>query len=209
MRMIEWSRKLEQQRREHGKTVFSVTELANISGLSPQSLNMALRRLIKHGVIERYSAGCYGLPGGAVAEDVVPALDNLAYITGMYVLYNQQIIAQKQREITCFTRRRHNRGRVRETVCGRIVFICVSTAVYAPPVNSATASLEQAFCDALYICRKRGVRINQLVTFRNLDRINIVSVNDMLSGYPVSVRRDAEEILTCLNHHPAGRHRVV
>ncbi len=208
MRMIEWSKTLEQQRRDYGKTVFSVTELANISGLSPRSLNMALQRLIKYGVLQRYSTGRYGLPGGSRAEDIVPSLDSLAYITGLYVLYDQQVITQKQRQITCFTRRRHNRGRVRETACGKIVFMCVATAVYAPPLDSVTASLEQAFCDALYICRKRGVRISELVTFRNLDRVDKVMVNEMLYKYPVSVRHEAGVILS-INQHPAGTRRAV
>ena len=62
MKALDWQRQLRRQHTEYGKTVFSVTELAHLSGRSPHVLNVELARLPKQQVITRYAQGCYGLP---------------------------------------------------------------------------------------------------------------------------------------------------
>ena len=195
MRALDWQRFFQQQRDEHRKVVFTTAELANVAQASPGVLNVALRRLVKQGVLARYAAGRYGLPGAVSPEDLVPTLDTSAYVTAMYSLYRHQIITQAPTEITCFTNRRHNRSRVRKTPFGRIVFVCVESAVYSTPRDGVMASGEQAFCDFIHVCRKRGVRASSLVTFRNMDRLDRQALAGILIRYPVAARREATRLL--------------
>ena len=190
MKAIDLLRFLQQQRDEHAKVIFTTSELANAAGGNPRSLNVALDRYVTSGVIARYTPGRYGLPGEVSPEDLVPAIDTSAYITGQYGLYRRQMITQMPAEITCFTNRRHNRSRTRETPVGRIVFVCVTGSTYAPPKDSVVVPAEQALIDFVYICRRRGVSQNDVVTFRNLDRLNGPLLDEHLSRYPKAVQRD-------------------
>ena len=195
MRALDWQGFFQQQRDEHRKVVFTTAELANVAQASPGGLNVALRRLVKQGVLARYAAGRYVLPGAVSPEDLVPTLDTSAYVTAMYSLYRHQIITQAPTEITCFTNRRHNRSMVRKTPFGRIVFVCVESAVYSTPRDGVMASGEQAFCDFIHVCRKRGVRASSLVTFRNMDRLDRQALAGILIRYPVAARREATRLL--------------
>ena len=197
MKAIEWQSFLQEQREQHNKVVFRATELANIASCSAASLQVALQRLIKRGILERYAIGRYGLPNAATIEDVVSSLDSSAYITGMYALYRYQLITQVPVEILCFTNRRHNKSRVRNTSCGRVIFVCTTGAVYLPPpAGSVIAGPEQALCDFIYNCRKRGLVANDLVTFRNLDSINLSQLKLSLIRYPQGVVNEVAHIIS-------------
>ncbi|MFC1461166.1 hypothetical protein ACFLQR_01435 [Verrucomicrobiota bacterium] len=195
MRAIDWQRVLQEQREEHGKVVFTATELANASARDWQSLKVTLQRLVARGVIQRYADGRYGLPGAVTVEDLVPSLDSSAYVTGMYALYRQQLVTQVPAEIHCFTSRRHNRSRIRATSVGRIVFVCITGSVYAHPEESVVTPPEQALCDFVYLCRKRRVASSDIVTFRNLRRLETKKVQAHLSRYPETVKREVILIL--------------
>ena len=195
MRAIDWQQFFQKQRDKHAKVVFTITELANVSALDPRSLKAALQRLVERGVIQRYTKGRYGLAGAVSIEELVPSLDPSGYVTGMYALYRHQLITQAPVEITCFTNRRHNRSRVRVTPLGRIVFVCVTVSIYQYPQESVFASPEQSLCDFVYMCRKGGVVPSDIVTFRNLDRLNTDTLRICLQRYPASVRHEIERLL--------------
>jgi hypothetical protein len=195
MRAIDWHKFLQGQRDEHRKVVFTTSELANAAGSDPRSLSVTLQRLVSRGVIRRYAAGRYGLPGAVGPEDLVPLLDVSAYITGMYALYRHRMVTQVPTEITCFTSRRHNKSRVRQTPVGRIVFVCVTAPVYAPPQGTDIASAEQALCDFIHLCRKRGISATDLVTFRNQDRLDRQVLSDHLDRYPQTVEQEVNRLL--------------
>ena len=195
MRAIDWHKFLQGQRDEHRKVVFTTSELANAAGSDPRSLSVTLQRLVARGVIHRYAAGRYGLPGAVGPEDLVPLLDTSAYITGMYALYRHRIVTQAPTEITCFTNRRHNRSRIRQTPVGRIVFMCVTAPLYAPPKGTVIASAEQALCDFVHLCRKRGITASDIVTFRNQDRLDHQALRDHLARYPRTVEREVDRLL--------------
>ncbi len=195
MRAIDWQQFLQEQRDRHGKVVFTMTELANVSSLGPRSLKVALSRLVDRGVIQNYAKGRYGLAGAVRIEDLVPSLDPAAYITGMYALYRHQLITQVPTEVTCFTNRRHNRSRVRVVSLGRIVFVCFADSVYSYPQESVIASPEQALSDFVYLCRRRGIASSNIVTFRNLDRLNPDRIQSRLKRYPATVNREMERLL--------------
>ncbi len=51
----QWRTCLQDQRRLHDKTLFTVTELANICGSSPHVLSVQLQRLCVQHVLVRYA----------------------------------------------------------------------------------------------------------------------------------------------------------
>lgn len=190
MTALAWQQLLQGQHRVHGKSLFTVTELANIARHSRHALNVELSRLRERSVIERFAQGWYGLPGLVTPEVLVTALDSGAYITGAYALSRHNLITQMPVEITCFTNRRHNRSRVRQTSLGRFVFVCVSPPVYAPPSDlPAIASAEQSLCDYVLLNRRRGLDVESLVTLRNLDRLDEGILERTVDRYPQTVAR--------------------
>jgi len=187
MKAIEWVRFLADQREKHGKSVFTVTELANVADASPAVMNVELSRLVKRGVIRRWVPGRYGLPAGVTAAELASAIDADAYVTGAYAIACQGFITQLPHEIECFTRRRHNRSRRRPTPLGALVFVCVSPKLHAVPESGGMAGPAHALCDLHYSCRRRGLDPRSLYTFRNLDRLTISP--SLLARYPLTVQR--------------------
>ncbi len=195
MKAIDWQKILQEQRDKYGKVVFTVTELSNISSQNAKSLKVSLSRLVKCGIIQHYTKGRYGMAGAVRIEELVPSIDPAAYITGMYALYQYQLITQVPTEIACFTNHRHNRSRVRVTPLGRIVFICITGSTYSYPQGNVIASQEQAISDFVHLCRKRGVSPSDIVTFRNLYRLDSGLLQTRLKKYPVTVKREMERLL--------------
>ena len=196
MKAIDWQKTLQEQRDKYGKVIFTVTELANLSSLGTKSLNVSLSRLVERGIIENYTKGLYGMPGAVGVEALVPAIDAAAYVTGMYALYQHQLITQAPTEVSCFTNRRHNRSRVRFVASlGRLVFVCVTGSAYSHPLEDVLASPEQALSDFVYLCLKRGVSPSDIVTFRNLHRLAPDRLKERLRKYPTTVKREIERFL--------------
>ncbi len=192
MKMFKWQKYLTEQRELYGKTLFTVTELSHAADISPKSLNVNLFRLRKHGLIERYVRGKYGLPGIVNIRELVECIDSGAYITTMFALNLHGLVPTS---ITCFTNRRHNRSRKRNTALGRLLFVCVRKPVYSLPEDGNIASPEQAFFDFIYLCRRTGSNPQSQVTFYNLGRLKMSEINRISSRYPASVRKQAELIL--------------
>jgi hypothetical protein len=190
-----WRRFLEEQRDRHGKVLFTVTELANIAGVSRAALNVQLARLREQAMIAKYAHGLYGLPGGVSAELLVPAIDSHAYITGHYALHQHNLITQAPTTVTCFTDRRSPRARERDTPAGRLVFVCVRSGVYAPVPGEVLAPPAQALCDYVYLSRRDGVRPEALVTFRNLHRLRTQEIPGLLARYPLTVQKHVQRLL--------------
>src|SRR5210317_178165 len=92
MKAFEWQASLQKYREEHGKVVFTPTELANISGHSIAVLKNSLRRLCQRGILRQYVPGRYGLPGAVQIEDLVSSVDAGAYITGVYALHRHGLV---------------------------------------------------------------------------------------------------------------------
>jgi len=189
MKARAWQAFLTDQRRHHGKVLFTVTELANVAGASLHALNVELGRLVRQGVLTRYAHGLYGLPGEVSPEQLVAAMDSSAYMTGAYALYRHNLITQAPSVITCFTRRRHNRSRQRQTAIGRFTFVCVSPRVYAQPDGLPLAGPGQALCDYVYLAGRRGTSAPSLLTFRGLDRIDGVALDELGPRYPKSTMK--------------------
>jgi len=194
MKAIDWQKTLQEQRDKYGKVVFTVTELSNISSLDTKSLKVSLSRLVDRGIIQRYTKGRYGMAGAVMIEDLVSSIDPAAYVTGMYALYRHQLITQVPTEISCFTNHRHNRSRVRVTALGRIVFVCVAGSTYSYPQENVIVSPEQAISDFVYLCRKRGVCPSDIVTFRNLRRLNLDLLQKYLKKYPATVKHEIKKL---------------
>lgn len=194
MKSREWQRFLETQQQRHGKKFFTLTELANVADASRAVIKVEVGRLVRQGVIVRYSRGNYGLPGAVRPEELLAELDPFAYITGAYALNRHNVITQVPTEITCFTNRRHNLSRVRQTPAGRFVFVCVSARVYSPPATDLITSPAQALCDFVYLACRRGVDPRTLATFRRMDRIAGDELGRLIPRYPGTVARAVRRI---------------
>lgn len=193
MKALDWHKVLHRQRTDHGKTVFTVSELANIAQASPQVLNVQLGRMVKRGVMARYAHGRYGLADHVSPEQLIHDLDAGAYLTGFYALFRHHLVTQVPVEVTCFTNRRHNRSRLRETAAGRFVFVCVSPKIYAPPLEGKIAPPEQALCDYIYLAKAIDVR--SLVTFRKLDTLDRERLVQLAERYPARVAATVAELI--------------
>jgi predicted transcriptional regulator of viral defense system len=195
MKAREWQKYLEEQRRLHGKLLFTVTELANVANTSRSALNVELARLIRQGVVLRYAHGQYGLPDAVTPGELLPVIDPHAYITGSYALHLHNLITQVPARISCFTDRRSPRAQERNTPVGRFVFICVHSAVYVPPVATIVAAPAQALCDFVYMTRRQGVSPEGLVTFRPLAERVTPELDAILGRYPVTVQEHVRALV--------------
>jgi hypothetical protein len=189
MKALDWMRFLQDQRRQHGKALFRVAELANVAGRAPHALNVELARLVRKDVIARYATGVYGLPGRVTPEQLVPVLDDGAYVTGAYALYRHNLITQEPSEITCFTNRRHNRSRQRATPLGAVVFVRVAPGIYSKPAAGALAPPEQAFCDFVHLSLRQGLDPCAIVTFRGLAGMSRRRLSATLKRYPLNTAK--------------------
>ncbi|MBI4603361.1 MAG: hypothetical protein HY721_15525 [Planctomycetes bacterium] len=195
MKAREWREVLEEQRKAHGKVLFTVTELANLGLVGRNALNVELSRLRRQGIAVRYAHGLYGLPGAVSPEDLLPAIDSRAYMTGIYALHLHRLVTQVPTAITCFTDRRSPRARVRSTPLGRFVFVCVRSQVYDPPADGPVAGPEQALCDFIYLCRRNGVAPESQVTFRVLGGLRAGRILRIAKRYPSTVGTEVRRLL--------------
>lgn len=187
MKALDWIRFLEIQNLRHGKVLFRIAELANVAGRSHHALNVELARLVKNGIISRYATGVYGLPAVVAPEQLMAVLDAEAYITGMYALYRHSLITQAPSGVTCFTNRRHNRSRQRNTLLGKWVFVCVSPRIYSKPAKGVVAAPEQALCDFVHLTARQGLNPSSLVTFRNIGRLDKKRLARLVKRYPATI----------------------
>lgn len=195
MKAREWRDVLEEQRKAHGKVLFTLTELAHLARVGRKVLNVELWRLRRQGIVVRYAQGLHGLPGAVGAEDLLPAIDPHAYMTGLHALRRHNLVTQVPATITCFTDRRSPRARVRSTPSGRFELVCVRSRVYAPPSEGVLASPEQALCDFVYLCRRAGVAAAAQATLRRLDRLHPGRLRTIAARYPSTVRHEVERLL--------------
>ena len=195
MKSREWREFLEAEKRLHGKTLFTVTELANVAGASREALNVELSRLRRQGVIVRYAQGQYGLAGAVTLEALLRAIDSHAYMTGLHALHAHNLVTQVPATITCFTDRRSPRARIRRTPLGRFVFSCVRSRVYCPPGGGVLAKPEQALCDFVYLCRRQRVPAEGQVSFRGLRRLRKARLSGILKRYPATVQEEVRRLL--------------
>jgi hypothetical protein len=188
MKTLEWQDFFAEQRELHAKVAFSVAELANAAQTTLHAVNTELGRLVARGLITRYAQGHYGLTNGVTVEDILPALDSGAYITGFYALFRHHLVTQIPTEVTCFTNRRHNRRTDRVTPAGKLTFTCVPASLYAKPPGQVLAPAEQALCDFSWLNLRAGVEPQSQVTFQNLNTLSRSRLDKVLRRYPDNVR---------------------
>lgn len=201
MKAFEWQRRLREQAENHCKRLFRVAELANLAGEQRGSVALQLVRLRRLGVVARYAPGLYGLPGVATLSDLLPQIDDGAYVTGLHALHQHGLVTQVPAVVTCFTDHRRTRHEV-QTVLGRIRLSFVRGPIYHRPREGILAPPAQALCDFIYMQRRQGRDAVGQVTFRHLDRIGAGQLNECLKRYP---RTTALEIRR-LTPTPMGSH---
>ena len=195
MKTLAWQQFFTEQREQHGKVIFSVAELANVSQTSRHAVNTEIGRLVQRGLITRYAHGRYGLPKGVETETIVASIDSSAYITGLYALFLNQVVTQVPTEIACFTNRRHNRQKSYAAPAGKVQFVSVPSCIYNKPSGATFASAEQAFCDFCWLALRKGIDPQSLATFKNLQNLNFGNLRLCIKNYPEEVRQVVTRII--------------
>jgi hypothetical protein len=121
-------------------------------------------------------------------EDLLPALDPGAYLTGFYALFRHHLVTQAPTEVTCFTNRRHNRRPDRTSPAGTLRFICPPGSLYSKRPEGTLAPAEQALCDFIWLSLRDGIEPKSLATFRNLHTLSRRRLDQVLRRYPENVR---------------------
>ena len=194
MNTVQWIQLLSEQARVYGKSVFTTTELCNLSGQSRKTLAVTVSRLVTREVLMRLGHGLYGISIPQPAE-LLKHLDPAAYCTGHWILYNKGIITQTPAMVTCFTNRQHFRNPACKTPVATFEFVVPSKRIYHPPPDAQIVSLEQALCDFIFVCLHRGVKPRSLATLRHLERVDRAVLDGMLQRYPATVCRELGRIL--------------
>jgi hypothetical protein len=205
MKTLDWLGFFAEQRNLHGKVIFSVAELANAARTSLHAVNTELGRLLGRGLIARYAHGRYGPVEGVAPEDLLPALDPGAYITGFYALFRHHLVTQAPTEVTCFTNRRHNRKPDRISPAGKLLFICAPGSLYSKPPEGTLATVEQALCDYAWLSLRDGIEPQSLATFRNLHTLSRRRLDQVLRRYPENVHDSACLVLRAGHQRRADR----
>jgi hypothetical protein len=78
---------------------------------------------------------------------------------------------------------------------GLFVFVCVRSGIYLPPSPEPLAGPEQSLCDAVLLMRRAGVAPENLLTFRQLHRLDAKVLKDTALRHPATVRRALGGIL--------------
>ena len=196
MKAHEWERFFASQRTEHGKHVFTVSELANVASASPTVVNVMLARLARRGVVERVTRGIYAPPGVATTDDVLPLIAPGAYITGARVLFDAGFITQVPLTTLCFTSRRPFRNE-RNTSLGRLKLMVMSPPVYEPPPAGVRASPEQALFD-LALTTDAHVPLRGLYTFRHAGNFRRAELHRLATRYQSITRDKVNDLLKSL-----------
>jgi hypothetical protein len=193
MKAFAWQRFFDVQLREHGKALFTVTELANVARTTRAAVNVELSRLLRLGMIMRYAHGIYGMPGAASAEQLLPMLDGCAYITGLAALVRHGMATQLPRVIDCFTNRRARRTRI-ATPIGEFLLHTVSEPIFCPQPQGVIAPPAQALCDFIYLEQRREASPETIVTLRHLERLSAGTSSKVIRRYPPAVSEAVRDI---------------
>ena len=194
MKSNAWRNFFDQQRGEHRKVLFTITELANVAGASRAALNVELRGSAQ-GILVRYAHGLYGPPQAVTPEMLVPAIDWRAYITGHYALFVRNLVTQVPAAIVCFTDSCSPRRGSATRRSGGWSWSASAVGFIAGPRPAAIASPAQALCDYIYLSRRRGTAPEALVTFRNLAGICDEHFAEVVGRYPKTVRGQALDLV--------------
>jgi hypothetical protein len=196
MKAIQWQSCLIEQRERYGKTIFTLPELCSLAGGAPlASMRVQAHRLLQVGVLQRCAVGRYCLPGAADLGALLPLLDRSAYATGLYALHRHNLVTQSPSEIVCFTNRRHNRSRLRDTSVGRLRFVRISPTIYSPPTGSILAPPGQALCDWILDLRQQGATAIGQAALRPLPPELRAAAHNCAKRYPQTVRQELEELI--------------
>jgi hypothetical protein len=131
-------------------------------------------------------------------EQLLPAIDPGAYLTGFYALFRDNLVAQMPSEITCFTNRRHNRTSDRILTGWKLRFIRAPGRIYFKPADGLIAPPEQALCDFVYLNLRDSIEPQHLVAFLNLQRLNRRRLRNVANAYPHEVRIAVESVIADL-----------
>jgi hypothetical protein len=159
-----------------------------------RSLHVQLGRLQASKVLIRYAQGLYGA-AHAEPDELMSCLDPGAYLTGHAALFRHGLATQVPTVLTCFTNKRHGRSRICRTPAAVFEFVTPARPLYRPPAPGRLVAPEQALCDFVFTCSRRGARAENLVTFRSLGKLSGDALRRVLPAYSKTVQKQVARIL--------------
>ncbi|MDO8519422.1 MAG: hypothetical protein Q7T11_04600 [Deltaproteobacteria bacterium] len=143
-------------RRDHGKRVFSLRDIAALAGVSRPAAGMALLAAEKRGLVGRATTLWVNLIDPPPLSELALAFSSPSYISFESALYHHHVLSQSPRgELTLATRGRSKRL---STPLGSIRFIHVKQSLFFGFDENRMALPEKAWLDLLYIRRRMGMK---------------------------------------------------
>lgn len=178
MRLVEWVRLVESLRGS-GVKVVHVSALRSLTGLSAASLNTALWRLQRAGLVTRVARGWVCL-GRCEAWEVVKAAFPSAYISMEWALHYHEVLDRPYHVVTVVWL---GKPRIVRSAAFTFELHRISRRLYFGfDPEKVIAEPEKALLDTIYI---RGSAPPEL----NLDLLNPERVASYASKFPERVRR--------------------
>lgn len=198
MKLDRW---LEFFREHREKTMFSFTDIVQLTDEDKNSLSVQLNRLVRSNVVKRVVRGWYQNPFNPPStEEIAMLIRYPSYLSMEYVLSKKDVLSQTVYTLTLMTTKRtydySYEGRELEyhQIKKSLFF------GYEKDGSVLTAHVEKALLDLLYI---RCVKTNEmdmkgllsLTDDMYLDDLNKERLKDYSKGYPKKVRNILEKIL--------------
>ena len=185
MRLVEWV-KLIESLRGSGVRVVHISALRSLTGLSAPSLNTALWRLQRAGLVTRVARGWVCL-GACEAWEVVRAAFPSAYISMEWALHHHEVLDRPSHVVTVVWL---GKPRVVRSSAFTFELHRISRRLYFGfDPDKVIAEPEKALLDTIYI---RGRAPPEL----NLDLLDAERLSRYASKYPERVRRALASLTT-------------
>jgi predicted transcriptional regulator of viral defense system len=168
--------------REHGKKLFTLREMALLTGESRASVGMALLRAKREGIVASVKNVWINMMDRPSLEDLALAVKSLSYISFESALYWHGIISQSPRgALTLATIQRPERI---STPLGDIAFVHIPKKLFFGFDESRLALPEKAYLDLLYMNVRKGRGDIQVVIYKeDLDQKVLVAMSKKFPAY--------------------------
>lgn len=171
--------------RDRGKRIFSLRDLAILSGSTRASVGMTLLRAQKKGLVFRIGNTWINCLDPPPLDDIGLALRSPSYISFESALYRHGILSQSPRgALVLATTRRPGRM---DTPWGKIQFIHLKNTLFFGYDAHRVAHPEKAWLDLVYIRGRKGRREILTETFY-LKGLNRRRLNEFGRRFPRWVR---------------------
>ncbi|HCU25192.1 MAG TPA: hypothetical protein DF383_09250 [Deltaproteobacteria bacterium] len=181
MSQLELVQKLIQSARDHGKKIFSLREIAALSGASRSAVAMTLLRAQKKQLVFRVANLWVNQLDPPNLTEIALSLRSPSYLSFESALYRHGILSQSPRgALTLATTKRPGEF---DTPLGRIRFIHLKNSLFFGYDENRIAYPEKAWLDLIYIRGRQGREAAFSETFY-LENLNQKRLKEWMEKFP-------------------------